>query len=93
MLASWVFCLGASCDGVVAQWNNSAEWFSTHYDVGSWFFCLGDFCNGVVAQWNNSVEWFTTHYDALWDLGTTTVMSLGQALKLFAFWLCFFLRD
>jgi hypothetical protein len=58
--------------------------------LGSWFFCLGDFCNGVVAQWNNSVEWFTTHYDALWDLGTTTVMSLGQALKLFAFWLCFF---
>jgi predicted esterase len=35
MLGSWVFCLCVFCNGVVAQWNNGVEWFTTHYDA-SW---------------------------------------------------------
>jgi len=51
MLASWVFCLGASCDGVVAQWNNSAEWFSTHYDA--WFLGFSAWVIFAMGLWHN----------------------------------------
>jgi hypothetical protein len=43
MLASWVFCLGASCDGL---WHNGTTVLNGLRHImmlGSWVFCLGDF--------------------------------------------------